>query len=113
MITKKNETAKAFIPQSLLFRFGIISGITTDIAEQELTTNINSSVQIASVRDIMRKEEDYLKPTLSVEIQFLGNFLSQSINILWIGMSSFTHRKKTETVIKMYSFRTRQTNLQK
>lgn len=75
------DVTKAYIPSALIFRFGIISGIPTDMSENELLNNITSTLQISSVRRIHRFTNGELLPTQSVEIKFLGNNLPPSINI--------------------------------
>lgn len=57
---------RAFIPQSLLYCFGIISGIPPEFSEQELFENINSDIPLASVRRITRFTNGISTPTFSV-----------------------------------------------
>ena len=77
---------KAFIPNSLLSRKGIIRGVDTFFDESYLKNNISSKLTITNIQRIKRKKilndnEPTLIPTQTVVLTFEGNTLPSHVTI--------------------------------
>lgn len=71
---KKNQL-KAYVAQSLLFRFGVVKNIPTDTTIEELQQSIVSSVKVHSIRRLQKKAENKLIPIPVIEVKFFGSTL--------------------------------------
>lgn len=74
---------KAFIPNSILYRFGAIRDVLTDIPTQDLhrMEQKSSAVKVVDIRRIHRRQDSSLIPTRTVEIKILVNSLPEFISI--------------------------------
>lgn len=82
------DVTKAYIPTTLVFQFGIILKMPTDLSENELLENIPSTVQVSLLRRISRFVNRNLLPPQSLEIKFLSNDLPSSVKIYGLHFES-------------------------
>ena len=80
-----NENLKAFIPNNLLYRKGIIKDVDTSFDEEYLKSNIESLCTVTSVnrfkRKVVDKEEVKFVPGHVVCLTFEGNVLPNYVKI--------------------------------
>lgn len=83
---QQKNRIQAYIPQTVLFRKGVIKNVDPDLTDDEIRSVINSSVKVVNVRRITRKNlnPDISTPyvnTLSIILTFRGQSLPDFVSI--------------------------------
>lgn len=81
----KHNNLRAYIPEAILYRKGVINNVDTTFTTEELKENLSSNIKIENIRRITRKsiynDREQITNTQTVIISFRGQVLPDHVTI--------------------------------
>lgn len=109
-LNKDGSLYKAYIPRHLVTITGVVSGIPTDIMEEEIEADIESEFPIVGVRRLTRNDNGDRVPTTRVSITFRAHELPKQVKIFCCRSSVRPFFQKVVICTKCLRFNHREQN---